>query len=346
MQAWVLTAPGSEKPLDLQELPTPVPAAGEVLVRLRAASLNYIDMAVITRSRPRPDFAPYIPGLDGAGTVEALGEGVTNWNPGDAVVINPWVTCGQCPACQAGEYADCPTGYLVGGYFGGPRSGGTFAQYMRVPARNLVPLPAHLSFAAAAALPTVLATAWQAVVVRGALKAGETVLIQGIGSGVSVQAMQVALALGARVIVTSSSAEKLARAREMGAHAGIHYRTEDVAQRVRELTDGRGADLAVDNAGKESFPASLAALRKRGRLVTSGATSGNDAALSLWDLIGKQATLMGVSSLDADFAAAMGFVAEQKLQPVYQAYPWQEIEQALQTMSAGAQFGKLVLEIR
>lgn len=343
MKAWFLASPGSEQPLQLQEVPTPSPGPGEVLVRVKAASLNYIDMAVITQSQARPGFTPYIPGLDGAGTVEALGEGVAGWRPGHAVVINPWVSCGQCPACQAGHLADCPEGYLVGGYFGGPRTGGTFAEYIKLPAANLVPLPAHLDFAAGAALPTALATAWQQVVVRGGLKEGETVLIQGIGSGVSVQAMQVALALGARVIATSSSDEKLARAREMGAYAGINYRTEDVGKRALELTGGQGVDLAVDNAGKESLLNSLAALRKRGRLVASGATSGNEATLRFWDLISKQTTLIGVSSLDADFAAAVAFVAAHKLQPVYASYPWLQIEQALRIMAAGTHFGKLVV---
>lgn len=344
MKAWVLTAPGTEQPLSLHDRALPQPGAGEVLVKLRAASLNYIDYAMINLARLRADFAPYIPGLDGAGVVAAVGEDVPDWQPGEAVVYNPWVICGRCEACDTGLYKDCPSGHLVARYFGG-ESEGAFAEYIVVPARNLVAMPAHLSFAEAAALPTVLATAWQQVVERGAIREGDTVLIQGIGSGVSLAALQLAVALGGRVIVTSSSAEKLKRALAMGAGAGINYRTEDVVKRVLELTHGRGADLVVDNAGKTSLPASVQAVANRGRILTAGATSGANVAIDLWSLIEKQAALIGVTSQDADLGDAMAFVAERKLVPPVTAYPFDQLPSALELMGRGAQFGKIVLEV-
>lgn len=344
MKAWVLTAPGTEQPLQMTERALPEPGAGEVLVKLRAASINYIDHAVINLVRPKADFVPYIPGLDGAGVIAAVGDGVSDWQPGEAVVYNPWVVCGRCEACDNGLYKDCPFGHLVARYFGG-ESEGAFAEYIVVPARNLVAMPAHLSFAEAAALPTVLATAWQQVVERGAVREGDTVLIQGIGSGVSIAAMQLAIALGGRVIVTSGSDEKLQRALAMGAGAGINYRTEDVARRVLQLTHGRGADLVVDNAGKSSLPASVEAVANRGRILTAGATSGADAAIDVWSLIDKQASLIGVTSQDADLGDAMAFVAERKLVPPVTIYPFENLPAALELMGRGAQFGKIVLEV-
>ncbi|HEY3363559.1 MAG TPA: zinc-binding dehydrogenase [Symbiobacteriaceae bacterium] len=341
MKAMVLVRPGFEQPMALQERPMPEPGPGEAVVRLHAAALNHRDHFQIRGVRGA-EWAPYIPGSDGAGEVAAVGAGVTAWKPGDSVVINAALYCGQCAYCLNGEQSLCDRF----GILGGP-SDGTFAEYVRVPARNLAAKPAHLDYAAAAALPLALGTAWRAMVTQAALRPGETVLIHGIGSGVALYCLQIAQAMGARVIVTSSSPAKLDRARAMGAAAGILYRDEPVAERTLELTGGQGADLVVDSGGTQTMPISLAAVRKGGRIVNFGGTTGNQVTFNCRDLFWKQVSLLGTTmNSQADFDAAMRFVANTRLVPTVSAtFPLDQAEAALKDMENVAQFGKLVLNI-
>lgn len=340
MQAMVLTNPGGPQPLQLQERPVPEPGPGEVVVRLYAAALNRRDLGLYQGTR-NPEWAPYILGSDGAGVVAAVGDGVSA-RTGDPVVLGSCLFCGRCRYCLTGEHSLCDHF----GILGGPTDG-TFAQYVRVPARNLAPKPAHLDFTAAAALPLALGTAWRALVTRAAIRPGEKVLIHGIGGGVALYCLQIAVAMGAQVIVTSGSADKLARARTLGAAASINYREEDVARRVLALTDGRGADLVVDSGGKETLPISVAASRKGGRIVHFGATTGTDVRLNARHLFGRQISLLGTSMhTQPEFDAALAFVANTQLNPVIAGvFPLREAAAAYEQMAAVTQFGKLVLKI-
>lgn len=341
MQALVLTNPGGSDALALVERPVPEPGPGEVVVRLHAAALNHRDLFLVRGAR-RLGGGPFVPGSDGAGTVAAVGPGVQDWQVGAPVVVNPALFCGRCRFCLQGEQSLCDRFEILGG----PRDG-TWAQYVRVPAANVHPKPDHLNDEEAAALPLALGTAWRALITRAALRPGETVLIHGIGGGVALYCLQIAVAMGARAIVTSSSADKLQRALEMGAAAAINYRSEDVAQRVLELTAGLGADVVVDSGGEVTLPISLAAVRRGGRIVNFGATTGAQATLAVRDLFWKQVSLIGSTMMTpAEFAAALAFVAQHRLRPVVSAVlPLAQAGEALAIMEQGRQFGKLVLAV-
>lgn len=341
MQAMVLVRPGAPDALDLQLRPIPEPGPGEAVVRLYAAALNHRDLRLFLGTLPG-GADPYIPGSDGAGEVAAVGAGVSDVRVGDAVVIDPTLSCALCRWCQAGEQSLCDHFRILGS-----PGDGTYAQYVKAPAANLHPKPAHLDFTAAAALPLALATAWRAVIGRAALQPGETVLIHGIGGGVALYALQIALGMGARAIVTSGSGAKLQRALAMGAAAGIDYKNEDVAARCQELTDGLGVDVVVDSGGKHTLPISLAAVRKGGRIVNFGVTTGTEGTLNYRTLFWKQVSLLGSTmSSRAEFAQAMRFVAQQKLAPtVSEVFALQDLALAYGRMQRAEQFGKLVLQI-
>lgn len=341
MQAVVLKDPGSKDGLVLAQRPVPEPGPGEALVQLGAAALNHRDLYLFYGPMGK-GMPPFIPGSDGAGTVSALGPGVSGWAVGDAVVINAALSCGACANCDAGEHSLCDRF----GILGGP-SNGTFAGYICVPAANLYPKPAHLDLTAAAALPLAMGTAWRAVVSRGRLAPGETVLIHGIGSGVALYALQIAVGMGCRAIVTSSSAAKLEQAAAMGAAAGIDYAREDVAERVRGLTGGRGADLVVDGVGKATLPVSLEAVARGGRIVHFGAHTGQETLLSNRTVFWKQVSLIGCTmNSRSDFAGAMRFVEQRRLEPaVSHRFPLERVEEAAGVLARGEQFGKVVLTI-
>jgi NADPH:quinone reductase-like Zn-dependent oxidoreductase len=344
MKAVVVVHPGTEHPLELREVPVPEPGHAEVLVKVKAASLNHRDTYAYG-NRPRKEnstFQPIIVGADGAGEVAKVGECVRGWHEGAAVVINPELFCGECEFCRAGAQALCVKGQTLG-----VPGHGTFAEYVKVLAVNLVRKPDSLSFEQAAALPVALGSAWRALVTVGDLHHGDTILIHGIGGGVALFALQIATAFGARAIVTSSSAAKLERALAMGAAAGINYRNEDVAARVLEVTGGRGADVVLDSGGKETLPISLKAVRKNGRILSMGATTGFESTIDVVQLFAKQVNLIGVSNFGlAEFDAAIKFAADRRLEPVIsRVYALEEWEQAFQAMRNQAQFGKLVLTV-
>jgi zinc-binding alcohol dehydrogenase/oxidoreductase len=340
MRAVILRKPGANPLLSLEEVAMPTPGPGEVIVQLRAAALNRRDLSVVEGARPGGKL-PFIPGSDGSGVVFALGDGTTGWRAGDPVVINPALSCGTCTYCLSGEQSLCDRFEILGG-----PSDGTFAEYVRVPAANLASKPDHLDFTRAAALPLSVATAWRALMTRGRLQPGETVLIHGIGGGVALYALQIALAAGARALVTSSQAWKLERAAAMGATAGIDYSREDVAARVMDVTAGKGADLVVDSGGRLTLPVSLAAAAKGGRIVHFGATTGVESLLNTRQLYWKQVSLIGTTmNSQADFERALRFVSGTGLVPVVSGlYPLAQFSTALSEMEQGRQFGKLVVQ--
>ncbi|MFI6284293.1 zinc-binding dehydrogenase [Streptomyces sp. NPDC051018] len=347
MKAVLHTRHGGPETLEEAELPDPVPGPGEVLIAVRAAGVNRLDLLQRRGPAVLPGFRlPHVPGTDIAGDIVALGPGTRSRNAGDRVVVNPTVACGGCPDCAAGHDAYCESAAVVGGN----RPGG-YAELVTVPATHTHLLPPGTGHVAAASLPTAYGMAWQALVVRGELRAGESVLVHGGGSGVSMAAVHIARRIGARVLVTSGSPGKLAHMARLGADAVINNRTEDIAARVREATGGAGADLVLDHIGPALFQPSLHALRLRGRLVFCGDTTGSTAAFDLPHAFHRGITLLGAGSCGyADFGAMIDFCLgdgggiEGDLEPVVDTLlPLSEAAAAHRRLESGRTMGKIVL---
>lgn len=341
MRALVVIAPGGPEMVRCEERAVPEPASGHVLVRLRCAALNHLDLWV-RRGLPGASY-PAIQGADGAGVVERLGDGVSGLEPGQAVCLDPSLGCGRCEFCLRGEENLCVEFKLLG-----EGTDGTFAEYVAVPWPNVHPVPEGMGFEEAAAFPLTFVTAWRMLVSRAGVIPGETVLIHGIGGGVACAALILCRAMGQRVVVTSSSVGKLARAAELGAWEGIDYTAcENVAREVRRLTGGRGVDVVLDNVGAATWKASLHALRKGGRLVTCGATSGpgpkTDVARIFWNQLSVLGSTMGSRG---EFMEMLAFVRRAGMRPVIdRVFPLEEGRQAQEYLEAGKQFGKVVLKI-
>ena len=327
MQAIRIHEEGGPDVLRLDEVDDPEPAAGEVLVRLHAASLNHLDLW-LRRGLPSVP-KPRILGADGAGLVEALGEDVEDaerLRPGTRVVLNPGLDDG---ARILGEHLD-----------------GTHAELIAVPASNVHVIPDELDFDEAAAFPLVFVTAYRMLVTKARLEPGEWVLVWGIGAGVATAALAVAKALGARVAVTSTSDEKLERAHELG--ADLVVRTDaDVAGEVKRATDGRGADVVVEHVGEVTWQASLQAARREGRVVVCGATSGANPPANLHRIFWKQLSIYGSTmGTAADFTGAFELVTSGRARPIVdRVFALDEAAAAHEYLESGHQFGKVVLRI-
>ena len=310
--------------LSHEQRPDPTPTADTVVIELRAAGINRRDLLVRRGVYPFP--LPLVPGSDGAGVRRDTGEDV---------VIFPSLFWG------AGE--DAPTDRFE--ILGGPRDG-TYAELVAVPAENVFPKPAGLSWAEAAAFPLAGLTAFRALFARGGLQAGETVLVLGAGSGVSTFAVQLASRAGARVLVTSSSEEKIARARELGAETGVHYTTDGWPEQVRELTGGAGADVVFDSVGS-TWQQSLRCVRKGGRCVVLGATGGTTVELEVRPFYLSWQSLLGTSmGSPRDFAGLLRSLDEDGWRPVVDSVrPLAEVEDAHARLERADHFGKLVLEV-
>jgi NADPH:quinone reductase-like Zn-dependent oxidoreductase len=306
------------------------------------AALNRLDLFVAD-GLPGVAYAfPHVVGADGAGEVESVGSAVTAVRPGERVMLNPGLSCGTCVECRGGEASLCPAFQLLGEH-----RHGTMAEFVVVPEGNLAPVPPAMPWAEAAAFPLATLTAWRMLHRRARLRAGETVLIWGIGGGVSQAAMRIALRAGARVIVTSGSDAKLAMAEADGAHHGVNHATGDVVAAVRAATDNRGADVIVDSVGEPTWARSLRVLRRGGRLVSCGATGGPQLTLDARRLFWHQWSLLGSTmGSRADFAAIARLAAQGALWPrVDGVTPLAEAPAAFRRLAAGAQLGKLVIEV-
>jgi NADPH:quinone reductase-like Zn-dependent oxidoreductase len=343
VKALALDGVGGLEHLALHDLPRPeLEAAGDALIRVHAAGLNRLDLFVTDGLAGVEYSFPHIVGSDGAGVVEAVGSAVTGIRAGDRVMINPGIACGRCPACLAGEESLCATFRVVGEH----RSG-TAAEYVVVPAVNLAAVPPAMSWAQAAAFSLATLTAWHMLATRAALKPGETVLVWGIGGGVALAALQVARYLGARVIVTSGSDAKLEAARRQGADVTVNHATQDVMAEVRRLTDRRGADVVVDSVGQARWQDSLRAMRRGGRLVICGATTGPMVQLDLRRLFWHQWSILGATlGTRREYAAIVALAHEGLLWPVVDSVvPLERATEAFARLQRGEQTGKLVIEV-
>ena len=348
MRASVLTATGGIDKLSITEVPdAPAPKAGEVRVSIRAAALNHLDLFVVA-GLPGGGGAerfPHIVGADGAGVVETIGSDVVNVRPGDRVMFNPGISDYTCEFCQAGEHSLCVNYRLLGEHLPG-----TVAELVTVPAHNVVGVPRvspEPTWAEAAAFSLVTLTAWRMLVTRAQLKRGETALIWGIGGGVSLTALRIGKLLDARVIATSSDDAKLAAAKQLGADVTLNHRTQQVAQEVRALTNKRGVDVVVENVGAATWDDSLRCLRRGGRLVTCGATSGPQVSLDLRRLFWHQWTLLGSTMGNArEYAEIVRRLGKGELRPIVdRVYPMAQARQAFERLAKGEQLGKVVVEV-
>lgn len=342
MKAVFFNQHGGPEVLQFAEVPDPKINATEVLIEVRACALNHLDVWTRNGLPGIKIPLPHILGCDVAGVVREAGELVTWAKPGDEVMIHPGVSCGHCAECLAGRDNMCDD-YDIIGY----RRDGGYAELVAVPGVNVIPKPKNLSWPEAAALPLVTLTAWHMLVARANVQPGEDVLVHAAGSGVGSIGIQIAKLRGARVITTASSDEKLAKARELGADETINYTREDWPKEVKRLTNSRGVDVVFEHTGAATWPGSILSLKKGGRLVTCGATSGFDARTDLRHVFYRHLTILGsMMGSKADLLAAMKFIESGAIRAVIdRVLPLAEARTAHELMEDRTQFGKLVLTV-
>ena len=336
MKALVLHEIGGPDKLSYEDAPDPEPGSGETVVRLHAAALNRRDVFVTRGQYPgaKPEALPVILGSDGSGEVVARGDGVAGPDEGTEVVVNPALYWGDDPQKPGKNYRIL-----------GLPDNGTFAQLVRVPAENVFPKPSHLSHEEAAAIPLGALTAYRALVTRGGVQQGETVVVPGIGSGVATFVVQMAAALGARVFVTSGSDEKLEMAKQIGAEGGVNYNSEDWSKELKGMSGG--ADLSVDHVGGEGFDALVSLAKPGSRIVTFGATAGPKVTVVMPRIFLKHLTVLGTAmGTNEEFGAMLDLYAEHGLRPtINETFPLQEMAAAMGHMEEGTGIGKIVLDI-
>jgi len=341
MKAAIFNQHGGPDVIEIADVPDPKPGTGEVLIAVRAAAMNHLDLWA-RRGLPGLDLdLPHIGGSDIAGVVHALGDGVDGPPPGTRALVNPSLFCGQCEWCLKGEESLCVSYRIIGEH-----TRGGFAEYVAVPAANVMPIPERLSFPHAAAVPLVFQTAWRGLKSRGGLQAGETALITGASGGVSTAAIQIAKHLGARVFAITSGPENARRVEELGADLVIDRLEEGFSKLVWEATDKRGVDLVFDSVGQALWPAALKSLSRDGRLVTYGATTGPAGQVDIRLVFWKQLRVIGTTmSSVAEFNEVMQLVFDGVLQPVIdELWPLERARDAHERLEASAGFGKIVLE--
>jgi zinc-binding alcohol dehydrogenase/oxidoreductase len=329
---------GFEGPASLQlgQRPESQPGPGEVRVRFHNSALNHLDV-FITRGLPKRSL-PAILGSDGAGLIDAVGEGVDTVEIGDEVVLYPIVACGQCAACLAGQEVHCPKMSILGEH-----TDGTLQEALVVPARICHPRPAHLSWAETAALPLAWLTAWRLLFTRGSLEAGDWVVLVGIGGGVATASLLLAKAHGLRVIATSRDEGKRQRALELGADVALP--SDAFSKAVQEATGGAGARAVVDTVGPATFDESIRSLGREGMILTVGATSGPKLELVLPRMWFRHLALItSTMGNHSEFRSMLEDVNTYRLHPpVDRVFPLEQGAQAFAHLEAGEQFGKVVL---
>jgi len=340
MKAVRFHEPGGPDVLRYEATPEPKVQADEVLVKIKACALNHLDLWLRKGVTGWKLAMPHIVGSDISGEVVEAGSLVTRLKPGDRVLLCPGISCGQCEACFKGLDSACRSYTL----FGVMVDGG-YAEYVKSPAVNAIPVPGDLSFDEAAAVPLVFITAWHMLMTRAQLKPGEDVLVIGAGSGVGSAAIQVAKLMQARVIVVAGTDAKLEKARALGADYGINHQKQSITEEVKRITARRGVDVIVEHVGAAVWEACFESLATYGRLVTCGTTSGEDAKLNLRLLYGRQRTLLGsFMGGKGELMEALKFIEQRKLKAVIDsAFPLREAAAAQQKMEDRNFFGKILL---
>ena len=322
--------------------PDPVPGPDQIVVRVHAAAINHLDLFVRDGIPTLKLTLPHILGSDGAGHVAEVGSDVTDLEVGDRVVMNPGISCGRCEYCLKGEDSECVEYKILGEHLPG-----TYAEKVAIPARNALKIPTDMGFEAAAAAPLAFMTAWRMLVTRAKVRPGEDVLILGAGSGVSTAAIQVAKLAGCTVFVTSSSDEKLQKAKALGADVLVNYNVMPWSKAIWELTGRRGVDVIVDHVGAATFKDSVRTLRKGGRVVVSGATTGPILELDARYLFWRQLSVLGSTMANQrEFEEVMKLVFMGRLTPIVdRVFPLDQARAAHEYLGRGEQFGKVVLAV-
>jgi NADPH:quinone reductase-like Zn-dependent oxidoreductase len=340
MKAVVFSQHGGPDVLEYRDAPDPSPGPGEVLIEVKATSVNHIDI-FLRRGMPGVKVPmPKIAGCDASGIIRQLGAGVTGLTLGQRVTINPGFSCGRCEFCAAGYGSQCASFGMVG-----ETRDGAYAQFVSVPAHIVLPIPDSMPFEAAAAAPLVFLTAWSMLIGKGKIRPGEDVLILGAGAGVGTAAIQIAKLVGCRIFVTAGSDEKLNRAQELGAEFLINYTSEEFDKKIRDLTNRRGVDVVVDYIGADTWVRSLRSARRGGRVLTCGATTGFAPQTDLRQIFFRQVQVFGSTmGSHSEFLEVMKCIFRGQLKPVIdRVLPLTEARKAHELIEARAVFGKLVL---
>jgi NADPH:quinone reductase-like Zn-dependent oxidoreductase len=344
MKAICFASFGPADVLRLENVPAPALRPHEVLLEMKAAALNHLDLWVRSGERERSIPLPHIPGSDGAGIVAECGESVTGLKKGDRVLVSPGLSCGTCQWCLSGRDNLCRSYRVLG-----TKENGTYAEYLALPAQNVIHVPEGLSDEEAAAIPLVFLTAWHMLVTLARIQPGETVLIHGAGSGVGSAAIQIAKLWGARIITTAGSDEKLQKARALGAGEAINYTAHDFAEEVNRLTDKRGADVVFEHTGADVFEKSIRVLTKGGRLVTCGATADYLTKLDIRYVYSRHQTIfgswMGGKSELIEVLKFFGGASPRLIPVVDSVFPLHKAAEAHRRMEERKNFGKIVLKI-
>jgi 2-desacetyl-2-hydroxyethyl bacteriochlorophyllide A dehydrogenase len=331
---------GGPEKLIYEDVPVPKIGARDVLVNVKATSVNHIDLWA-RQGLPGVRFhLPMIPGVDAAGIVAEKGDAVSHVKVGDRVVIAQGISCGHCKHCLNGNDNLCKNYILIGEH-----RDGADAEYLALPGRNVLPLSEKISFEEAAAAALVFLTAWQMLVDKAQVKPGDDVLVNGVSSGIGSAALQIAKLFSARVIATTSTDEKVAKARELGADEVINYNRQNVLDEVRRLTAKKGVEIVIDHVGKSIWDQNIKSLTKGGRLVTCGVTSGHEATTDLRYVFYKQLQILGSTmGRKGDLITIFNFIEQGKLKPVIdRVMPLKEVQQAHRVIEEGKHFGKIVL---
>jgi NADPH:quinone reductase-like Zn-dependent oxidoreductase len=341
MKAVWITGEGGPEVLDIKDVEQPKASSGEVVIAVKACGLNHLDVWV--RQGSRPSFPrPIIPGSDIAGTVAAVGPGVSDVRIGEEVVVFPGFAPSWSAERLTGYDVLCPDFGIIGAH----RHGGC-AEFCAVPSPCVVPKPAGIAWEVAASIPVNFVTAWHMLVARARVQAGETVLIQSAGSGVSSAAIQIARVCGARVLATSHGAAKIEQAKKLGAERVFDYQKDDVMARAREFTNGRGVDIAFDHHGAATWEASMASLAKGGRYVACGTTSGPEVTLNLAALYFQAQSVLGSTlGTRSELVTILDLVAAGQLAPqIDKTFPLDQIRAAHEYLESPQRFGKVVMTI-
>ena len=340
MKAVVFDRHGGPEVLRSEDVPEPAPARGDVVIEVKAASINHIDI-FLRRGMPGIKVPmPKIIGSDAAGVIREIGLEVSGLRIGQRVTINPGISCGHCEFCAAGFGSQCLTYAMVG-----ENTDGAYAQLLKVPSHIVLPIPDSISFEDAAAAPLVFMTAWSMMVNKGNIRPGEDVLILGAGAGVGTAAIQIAKMVGCRVFAAASTEEKLQRAKQLGADFLINYKTEEFDKKVRDLTNRRGVDVVVDYIGADTWVRSLRSARRGGRVLTCGATTGFAPQTDLRQIFFRQVQVIGSTmGSNREFLDVMKCVFRGQLKPVIdRVLPLEEARKGHELIEARAVFGKIVL---
>ncbi len=340
MKAVIIRKHGGYEALEIAEVPRPAAGAGQVVLQVKAAGMNHLDTWVRRGIPGRPVPLPMIPGSDAAGVIAEIGPGVTGIAKGDRVFVAPGFSCERCESCLSGWEPLCKDYGIIGEH-----TNGTQAEFVALPARNVLPLPTTLTFEQGAAFPLTFLTAWHMLVARAQVRPGDDVLVHAGGSGVGTAAIQIAKLHGARVLATVSSSGKQEKVRALGADEAINHRSHDFLEEVRRLTGKRGVDVVVESVGEETWDRSLKALTKGGRLVTCGATSGYQGATDIRYVYFKALSILG-STMGGrhELVTIARHIGAGRLHPVIdRVLPLERVAEGHRAMAERSLFGKIVL---